>query len=285
MKKGLIMEGGAMRGLFTAGVIDTLLYEEIEFDGAIGVSAGATFGCNIKSKQMGRVLRYSMHYCRDPRYSSIASLLLTGNLYNADFDYYRIPNELDIWDQETFVNNPMEFYVTATDAETGEALYHKLETGIGEDIAWIQGSASLPLAAKPVHVKDHVLLDGGISDSVPYRYFESIGYDRNVIILTQPVDYVKKPYSNAIIKGVEKSLKEYPAIKERLLDRHDRYNAEIADIVEQEKKGNVFVIRPPEELNISGLCHKPQEIRRVYDIGVAAARSCMPQLKEFLERE
>ena len=283
MKKGLIMEGGAMRGLFTAGVIDVWMNEGIEFDGAIGVSAGATFGCNYKSKQIGRVLRYNMAYCRDPRYASIASWLLTGDLYNGEFDYHKLPQQLDIWDQKTFEENPMEFHVVATDAVTGDPLYHKCSDGKDEDLLWIQGSASLPLAAKPVRVKDHVLLDGGISDSVPYRYFESIGYDRNVIILTQPADYRKQPYSSTLLKAVGKALKEYPAVRERLADRHDRYNREIADIVEAEKAGKVFVIRPPQSLNIGSVCRKPKELQRVYDIGTSAARKNLEDLKRYLK--
>lgn len=283
MKKGLIMEGGAMRGMFTAGVMDVLMHEGIVFDGAIGVSAGATFGCNYKSKQIGRTLRYNMRYCRDPRYCSVASWILTGDLYNGKFDYHTLPQQLDIWDQKTFEENPMEFHVVATDADTGEALYHQCRDGKEEDLLWIQGSASLPLAAKPVRVKDHVLLDGGISDSVPYRYFESIGYNRNVIILTQPSDYRKKPYSKAILKAVGKALKEYPLIRERLADRHDRYNAEIADIVEDEKAGRVFVIRPPEPLNIGSICHKPAELQRVYDIGTKQACLQLEDLRNFLK--
>ena len=118
MKKGLIMEGGAMRGMFTAGVMDVLMHEGIVFDGAIGVSAGATFGCNYKSKQIGRTLRYNMRYCRDPRYCSVASWILTGDLYNGEFDYHTLPQRLDIWDQKTFEENPMEVPVVATDADT-----------------------------------------------------------------------------------------------------------------------------------------------------------------------
>lgn len=283
MKKGLIMEGGAMRGMFTAGVIDVLMSEGIEFDGAIGVSAGATFGCNYKSKQIGRVLRYNMSYCRDPRYVSLASWLLTGDLYNGEFDYHRLPQQLDIWDQKTFEENPMEFHVVATDAESGEPLYHQCKDGKDEDLLWIQGSASLPLAARPVHVNGHVLLDGGISDSVPYRYFESIGYDRNVIILTQPADYRKQPYSQTLLKAVGKALKEYPVVRERLADRHERYNAEIADIVEAEKAGKVFVIRPVESLNIGSVCRKPKELQRVYDMGTSTARKNLESLKNYLK--
>lgn len=284
MKTGLIMEGGAMRGMFTAGVTDVLMHEGIVFDGAIGVSAGATFGCNIKSGQIGRALRYNMAYCRDPRYCSFGSWLLTGDLYNSRFDYHDIPYHRDIWDQNSFVENPMEFWCVATDAINGEPLYHQCMDGLETDLLWIQGSASLPLAAKAIYVDGYELLDGGISDSVPYRFFESIGYDRNVVVLTQPVDYRKKPYGSGMMKIMEKALKDYPDVIARLYDRHERYNAEIADIVEQEKAGNVFVIRPPEPLNIGSVCHKPKELRRVYDIGVDTAMKNLDALREFLKQ-
>lgn len=177
----------------------------------------------------------------------------------------------------------MEFHVVATDAVTGEPLYHKCTDGKDEDLLWIQGSASLPLAAKPIHVNDHVLLDGGISDSVPYRYFESIGYDRNVIILTQPADYRKQPYSSTLLKAVGAALKEYPVVKQRLADRHERYNQEIADIVKAEKEGKVFVIRPPQRLNIGSVCRKPKELQRVYDIGTSTARRNLESLMNYLK--
>lgn len=282
MKKGLVLEGGAMRGLFTAGVLDVLMINDIIFDGAIGVSAGAAFGCNIKSKQIGRVLRYNMAYCRDKRHASIASLLLTGDLFGTKFNYDILPHQLDIWDSEAFAKNPMEFYCVATDCKTGKAVYHKCTDGLQNDLLWIQGSASMPMVSKPVQVDGYELLDGGISDSIPLDYFTSIGYDRNVVVLTQPLGYQKQPYSGNMEKLLKFSLLKMPAVYDALMQRHEMYNACIASILEKEKKGEILVIRPPEPLNISSVCREPDEYRRVYNLGKNTALQQLEALKNFL---
>ena len=192
MKTGLVLEGGAMRGMFTAGVLDVLMEHGIVLDGAIGVSAGAVFGCNYKSHQIGRVIRYNTQYCNDKRYASFGNLLRTGNLYSEQFCYHTVPEKLDVFDAKAFAENPMDFFVVCTDVRTGDPIYHKCRTGDAEDIQWMQASASMPLAAKIVKIGHYQLLDGGIADSIPVRFFESIGYKRNLIVLTQPKGFVKK---------------------------------------------------------------------------------------------
>jgi predicted patatin/cPLA2 family phospholipase len=186
MKKGLVLEGGAMRGLFTAGVTDVLMENGIRFDGAAGVSAGAAFGCNYKSHQPGRVLRYNKRFCNYWRYSGYRSLLLTGDIYGADFCYRKVPLELDKFDLDTFRNDPMEFYVVATDCATGEASYHKMTDYDEENMLWLRASASMPVASRPVKIGDRHYLDGGMSDSIPLEFMQKIGYGKNVVILTQP---------------------------------------------------------------------------------------------------
>lgn len=283
MKKGLVLEGGAMRGLFTAGVLDVMMIHDIAFDGAIGVSAGAAFGCNIKSHQIGRVLRYNLAYCKDYRHASIVSLLLTGDLFGSKFNYDLLPNKLDIWDTDTFLKDPMEFYVVATDVETGEPLYHKCTDGKENDLLWIRGSASMPLASRPVEADGYRILDGGISDSIPLKYFESIGYDKNVIVLTQPDDYQKQPFSNNMSMLMKIALIQSPKVYDRLMHRYEEYNACLEMIKEKESQGDIFVIRPPEALNIPSVCHDPQEYRRVYNIGKQTALQQLDAMKKFLE--
>ena len=195
MKTGLIMEGGAMRGLFTTGITDIMLENNITFDGAIGVSAGAAFGCNFKSMQIGRAVRYNVKYCKDKRYCSIRSLLLDGNLFGKDFCYHEIPEKLDIFDNEAFNNNPMPFYVVCTDVVTGKAVYKRFDRVDENFLEWVRASASLPWVSEIVEVDGLKLQDGGMTDSIPLKYFESIGYDRNIVILTQPKGYVKKKTS------------------------------------------------------------------------------------------
>ena len=171
------------------------MQNEIRFDGAIGVSAGAAFGCNFKSNQIGRVIRYNKQYCRDPRFCSIRSLIKTGDLYGAEFCYTTIPYELDLFDCEAYLNNPMDFYVVVTDIETGKAVYINSDEAGDDALECFRASASMPIVSRPVEIKGKKYLDGGIADSVPIQFFESIGYTKNVIILTQPADYVKKPSS------------------------------------------------------------------------------------------
>ena len=192
MKKGLVMEGGGMRGLFTAGVIDVFMENGIEFDGAAGVSAGAAFGCNIKSRQPGRVLRYNMAYCKDSRFCSMRSLLKTGDMFGAEFCYHTLPYELDLFDTEVYDTNPMEFHVVCTDVETGLPVYKNCMKADHIAMEWFRASASMPLVSRVVEVDGYKMLDGGIADSIPIAYFKSIGYDRNVVILTQPKEYRKE---------------------------------------------------------------------------------------------
>ncbi len=270
-----------MRGMFTCGVIDVMLENNITFDGAVGVSAGAVFGCNFKSRQIGRAIRYNKKYCNDKRYASFESLIKTGDLYGADFCYKELPDKLDIWDAETFRNNPMEFYVTCTDVTNGKPVYHKCEKGDAEDIQWMRSSASVPLLSRVVEIGKHKLLDGGIADSVPLRFFESIGYNRNVVILTQPLGYIKK--KNNLMWFVRVMLRKFPEMVKAMADRHLRYNETTEYICKKEENGEIFVIRPPESLNIGGREKNPDELERVYQIGRKTGEKHLEKLKAFLE--
>lgn len=186
MKKGLVLEGGAMRGLWTAGVTDVMMEHGVWPDGLIGVSAGAAFGCNIKSRQIGRAIRYNTRFAKDARYSGIRSWLTTGDYFNAQFGYHVVPYEYDIFDTKAFEENPVEFVVVCTDVTTGQAVYHTMNHVDYDELEWLRASASMPLASKVVEVQGYRLLDGGVADSIPLSYFEQHGYDRNVVILTQP---------------------------------------------------------------------------------------------------
>lgn len=282
VKKGLILEGGAMRGMFTCGVIDVLMENNISFDGVAGISAGAVFGCNFKSGQIGRALRYNKKYCNDPRYCSMRSFIKTGDIYGEDFCYRELPYILDPFDRETFKNNPVDFYVGATDVKTGKCVYHKCTDGGYTDIKWLQASASMPLVSKPVFVDGYLLLDGGISDSVPYKYMESLGYNRNLIILTQPEGYIKS--RSPLFPLIKLMLRQHPAIAEAMAVRHEMYNRQIEEIEDREQKGISFVIRPPESLGIGRIENKPSELERVYRIGRTEAKKALPELKSFLSK-
>ena len=279
-KKGLILEGGGMRGMFTAGVIDVLMENGIEFDGTIGVSAGAAFGCNYKSKQIGRVIRYNTKYCRDKRYSSLRSLIKTGDMFGADFCYRELPEELDLFDVETYQKNPMDFYVVATDIESGKPAYKKCDFGDRRDLLWYRASASMPLVSRIVEIEGKKYLDGGISDSIPLKYFESIGYTKNIVVLTQPSDYVKKP--NSALPLVKMAYKKYPGLISAMANRHEVYNETTAYIKKCELDGDVFIICPKEPLPVSRTEHNPDKLREAYNLGRTAAEEIIDKIKDFL---
>lgn len=276
MKKGLILEGGAMRGMFTAGVLDVMMENGIDFDGLIGVSAGAAFGCNYKSKQIGRSIRYNMKYCNDKRFSGVGSLIKTGNIFNTDFAYGEVPLKYDVFDFDTYENNPMDFYVVCTDIETGKAVYHNYKGKEDHGFDWIRASASMPLVSQIVEIDGRKLLDGGIADSVPVKYFEKIGYDKNVVVLTQPQNYVKKP--NNMMPLIRMKYRKYPRLIEAMENRHINYNQTLSYIKEQEKQGKLFVIRPKEKLQIGRVEKNPEKLKKVYEIG---RETILPQISEI----
>ena len=280
MKTALIMEGGAMRGMFTCGVIDVLMQHDITFDGAAGISAGAVFGCNFKSGQIGRPIRYNKKYCADPRYCSVRSMLRTGDLYGADFCYRELPDELDIFDREAFRNNPLQFYVGATDVQTGKPVYHLCTDGGTEDMLWFRASASMPMVSRPVKINDLLLLDGGITDAVPYAYMEKQGYCRNVIVLTQPKGYRKEPTSGIAMMKI--MLRKYPCITDAMVIRHQMYNRQMDEIDGREASGESLVIRPPQSLQIGHTEKNPDELERVYQIGVREAEKNLDDIQGFL---
>ena len=265
MKRGLVLEGGAFRGLFTSGIIDVMMAHDVWPDGLIGVSAGAAFGCNYKSRQVGRAIRYNKAYAHDPRYSGIRSLLTTGDYFNAQFAYHTMPRQLDVFDNEAFNANPMQFYAVCTDVETGKAVYKHLEQASDTTYDWIRASASMPLVSRVIDLEGYKLLDGGVADSIPLAYFESIGYDRNVVILTQPEGYQKE--HNKLMPLLRLSLRKYPKMIEALDQRHLMYNRQLDYVSEAEREGRCLVIRPKEHLPIGHISHNPDEMQRVYDMG------------------
>ncbi len=281
-KQALVLEGGAMRGLFTAGVMDVLMENGIVFDGIVGVSAGAAFGCNYKSGQIGRVLRYNTTYCKDWHYCSFRSLLLTGDLYGADFCYHELPEQLDLFDDEAFQKNPADFYAVCSDCESGKPVYKKIISAQYNDLEWIRASASMPLVSRIVEINGQKLLDGGMTDSIPLRFMEQNGYERNVVVLTQPRAYRKK--KNSLLPLMKLALKQYPKLLEAMARRHIDYNDTLEYIRQQEEAGTVFVISPEAKLDIGRTEKDPEKLRAVYAIGRKAAEEKLAELKEFLHQ-
>ncbi len=283
-KIGLVLEGGALRAMFSCGVTDVLMENGIHFDGMIGASAGACFGCNVKSGQIGRAIRFNMKYAGDKRYCSWQSFLKTGNMFNQEFGYRTIPYELDPFDFEAFKASPMEFYAVATDVTTGYPVYKKIsdlsDKGSDDGMKWLMASAAMPLVQKVVEIKGLKLLDGGSSDSIPLKHLEQLGYSKNLVVLTQPKNFVKKP--NKAIFLMKLFLGKYPNFIRTMQKRHIMYNEETKYVFEQEKLGNVLVICPEKPLGISRTEKNPDELKRIYEEGRKIALSQLEKIKKFV---
>jgi predicted patatin/cPLA2 family phospholipase len=282
MKKGLVLEGGGLRALFSAGVTDVMMENNIQFDGLIGVSAGATFGCNYKSGQIGRALRYNITFKDDPRYMSWRSFWKTGDLVGAEFSYHILPAELDIFDNEAFRQNPMEFHIVCTDAETGEPVYKLLNDMDSEGLDWIRASASMPIVSRPVPLQGRKLLDGGIVNSIPLKHFQELGYERNIVVLTQPKGFFKK--RTKLMPLFHLTMRKYPAIIKAMGRRHLMYNEQLRYLAEQEKKGNVLLIYPEDTLPIGRTEQNEEKMRKVYQMGRKCAEDNLKRIKEFLTK-
>ena len=270
-----------MRGMFTCGILDVFLEKGIEFDSAVGVSAGAVFGCNYKTRQLGRALRYNKRFSRDRRYCSFWSLLTTGDLYGARFCYDELPNVLDPFDYDSFKKNPMEFWCVTTDVESGKARFDLMDDGRGDDMLLMRASASMPIVSRPVKVKGRELLDGGVSDPIPFDFMLSRNVDRTLVILTQPYDYVKGkegllPIFKILYRGRRKGISSAMAI------RHDVYNSETERLKALEKEGKVYVLRPEKPLEVGKTEKDPERLQAVYDEGRRLALAKLDEIVGYL---
>lgn len=280
MKVGLVLEGGGMRGLYTSGILDVFLDAGIKVDGVVSVSAGALFGVNYLSKQRGRAIRYNKRFIKDKRYMGLRSWLTTGNMVNKDFTYYKVPMELDKFDQETFAQSQVPFYVTVTNIETGLPEYHKIDH-VFEQMELLRASSALPLVSKIVEVEGKKYLDGGLSDSIPVAFAQSLGFDKLIVILTQPIDYRKKPSSGRIYRML---YRKYPKFVEVASKRYQHYNQAVENIIQLEKEEQVFVIRPHQALQIGRLEKNPDKFDEIYRLGLQDGERAIEDLEAYLEK-
>ena len=279
-KTGIVLEGGGMRGMYTCGILDVLMENRIYLDGMVGVSAGIAFGCNYKSRQIGRALRYNVRFAHDKRYSGMMSLLKTGNYYNAYFAYKLVPTHYDVFDYNVFEDSPMECYAVCFDVKSGEGVYHRLDHVNDDFFEWIRASASMPVVAQPVEVGGRLLLDGGLADSIPLEFMMSKGYQRNVVILTREEGFRKTAEHGMWL--MKPMLRKWPKVIEALRHRPAHYNQQLQVVREQERLGNAFVFRPLKPLNVSRTTHDPKEMNRVYQQGREEALQRLDELKKFL---
>ncbi|MGI6006776.1 MAG: patatin-like phospholipase family protein [Ruminococcus sp.] len=279
-RSGLVLEGGAMRGIYTAGVLDVFLEKGIHFDGVIGVSAGAIHGASYVSEQKGRSIRYYKKYCRDRRFMSFWSLLTTGSIVGDRFCYHDLPEKLDPFDYDTFDRSSTEFYACCSNLETGEAEYIRIKD-MRTEIDVMKASASMPYVSKIVSWRGKKLLDGGCTDSIPVRAFQRMGFNRNVAVLTRHDGYVKLPEN---VKAARIFYRKYPRFARAIMKRYETYNRTVRDIKKMEEKGEVFVIRPSVPLTIPRMSHDSDEIQKVYDIGRMDAENRIEAMTRWLEK-
>lgn len=278
-KIGLVLEGGGHRGIYTAGVLDTFAENKISFDGIMGVSAGCVHGASFLSGQIGRSIRYTTKYCDNSNYMGIGSLITTGNFFNEKFCYYDLPETLDPFDNDTFDKNQTQFFAVCTDVKTGSAIYHECETLKGEKIKWLQASASMPLVSKIIKIEDNLLLDGGIADSIPIKKMQELGFEKNIVILTQEAGYRKNP--NSLLPIIKLVYKKFPKLIEAIENRHIIYNQQLEFLEEQEKLGNVIIIRPSEKPTASRTEKDKEKILETYNLGKKDALSIIKNIIEY----
>lgn len=281
-KVGMVLEGGAMRGIYTMGVLDTLLENKIEIDGIIGVSAGALFGANYFSKQSGRALEYTKKYYKDKRYISKRSLFFTGNIVNKNFAFYRVTKELCPFDNEEFMKSNKDYYVTATNVETGDAEYLKI-TDVYEQLEAFRATSAMPLVSKMVKIDGKKYLDGGISDSIPIEKCKSLGYKKIIVVLTQPIDYKKKPVDKSKTKMIKFRYHNYENLLNTMENRYKKYNNTLERIMDMENKKEIFVIRPSKRIRINIVPKNDKEIDDVYNLGINDTKKILKDLKKYLE--
>lgn len=277
---GLVLEGGGMRGVYTAGVIDFLLEQNFFVDGVVGVSAGAVQAVNYVSRQEKRGFRVIATYANDKRYMGLKSLLLTGDLFNRKFCYERIPNELDPFDYATFRESPVKCFATVTNVMTGEAENLSLRDLDGSDMDKLRASGSLPLVSNLVNIDGIPHLDGGIADSIPYKAFMRMGYRKCIVVLTRAKGYRKKP--NRLMPLIRLKYRRYPKFVEACANRYLVYNQTLDDLEAAEKRGDVFVIRPERSVEVARLEKNTEKLNALYEEGYAETAARFEALKEFI---
>lgn len=278
MKTGVVFEGGGMRGLYSAGVIDAMLDHNFEPDVICGTSAGVTFGVNLKSKQRGRVLRYNTRFAGDVRYISLQSFLRTGDMVNREFAYDLLPRELDPFDNFTYMQTPTEFWATLTNVRTGQAEYHKITDSWAQMDA-IRASASLPFISRKVSYLGEEYLDGGLVDNIPLGKCMELGCDRIIVVLTRPAGYVRNEHLTLLSRIL------YPrdkALQAAIARRNSTYMERLEEINRLEQEGRIIVIRPSRNVLVARLEKDPAKLQALYDLGLCDALRLWPDVEQYL---
>lgn len=284
MKIGLVLEGGGMRGIYTVGVLDTLLNYNYLADYLIGVSAGASNGVSYISGQKDRAKRTIINYIGDKRYLSISNYIKTGSLFGMDFLFKEIPEKLEIFDHDAFFRCKCDYRVGVTNVETGKEEYYGKEALVKEDKnILLQASASIPMAAPIVNYKGKKYLDGGTADPIPIKKAFEDGCDKVIVVLTRDRNYKKKPTPAKPIYSFV--FKKYPKMVELLKMRHQIYNDTLDFIKEMEKEGKAFVIAPDKPIEIERFEKDKNRLLKIYSNAVRDTEKFWEKYKDELEAE
>lgn len=280
MKIGLVLEGGAMRGMYTAGVLDTFLDKDFWVNGIISVSAGALFGVNYPSRQKGRAIRYNKKFISDKRYISFKSLVSTGNIVNKDFAFYEVPFKYDVFDNKTFKESDIDFYVAVTNLQTAQAEYVKLIDPLAQ-MEVLRATSAMPYVSRPVEIDGIPYLDGAIADSIPVEQMQKLGYDKIIVILTRTLDYRKSKLMAWIAKWF---YRRYPHFADAVNQRYAMYNQQVENVIKLAEKGDIFVIRPSVDLKIKRIEKDPNKLQAMYELGMKDMQLQWENLLDYLNR-
>lgn len=280
-KTCLVLEGGAMRGMYTAGVLDILMQNNIKFDAIIGVSAGALFGINYKSNQKGRAYRYNMQYINDKEYIGLYSYLTTGNIMNKSFCFDKLVNELDKFDYQAFKNNKTKFYVVVTNLLTGTPEYQELtDLNDQNQMEYLRASGSMQYVSKPVKINNNYYLDGATGDSIPIKYMEKLGFNKIIVVGTRPEGYQKqyKPQPSKIF------YKKYPKFIKALSNRPSMYNETIKYIEKKANNHEIIFIRPSQDLKVKRIEKNKKKLSSLYTLGQNNAKELISTINKYLTK-
>ncbi|NHC38766.1 patatin family protein [Bacillus sp. MM2020_1] len=277
---GLVLEGGGMRGVYTAGILEFFLESQLFFPYVIGVSAGACNAASYLSKQKGRNKTVTIEYASDPRYISWKNYFRNRQFFGMDFIFDEIPNKHVPYHYDVFYNSPSEFVVGTTDCYTGEPVYFKKQEYGNDLLTVLRASSSLPFIAPEVRFKDKLLLDGGISDPIPIKRAQLDGFSKNIVILTRNQGYLKKPSKFHFL--VDRKYPDYKGLQQSLRNRYQIYNETVEYLEQEEKEGNVLIIRPTKPLKVGRMERNPQRLEDLYNQGYADAKASMTSIISYI---
>ncbi|WKY47908.1 patatin family protein [Eubacteriaceae bacterium ES3] len=283
-KAALVLEGGALRGVYTAGILDAFIENNLSFEYVLGVSAGSLCGLNYISNQKGRTAQVNLGYNHDPRYLSYRNRLKKGAVFNIDYLFEEPAGRWDAFDFEAYYQDKRTFVIGATSCQTGKLKL--FEKPVGDNLVTaLKASCAMPLAAKKISIANEEYLDGGVADAIPYQAALKAGYEKIVVVKTQYHDYRKKNFSSSNQKLLKAFYRHNPLFLEALITRPQRYNAQMDQIANLHQQGKLFVIEPLEPVHVSHMEKDKAKLRSLYQGGLAQAKALMPELKSYLQSD